>query len=282
MTLSFRLCTEADIERADIPFSAAYGFTESKKALLHQYWLLQTDGWWLALLDEQPVGFGGAVDYGPFSFIGMIAVHPSVQHRGIGTAIMHHILAWGEARACPTMVLNATADATAFYRRLGFSSEGKTFQFRQNHIFSLPKPVSAISRLQDADLSDLAAFDVPYFGADRAHVLASHLHENPDSAFVSRTSNGQITGYLFSEPGFLGPWVASTSEVAEQLLVRVLSLPFQDPFSVTLPETNQDGQHLLKRYGFRHHDSNTFMRRGALLPQRRGSKIYGEASAALG
>ncbi len=210
MNLSFRICTETDLELADHPFVAAYEFTQSRKALLYQHWLLQPDGWWLASLDEQPVGFGGAVDYG------------------------------------------------------------------------LPQLSSHIQKLQGADIPDVAAFDAPYFGANRAKVLASHLKESPEGAFVSRTKTGQITGYIFTEPRFLGPWVASSVEVAEQLLIRALLLPFADNLSVTLPISNQEGQRLLKRYGFVQRDVNFYMRRGAPAPFRQPDMLYGEASSALG
>ncbi len=282
MNLSFRICTETDLELADHPFVAAYEFTQSRKALLYQHWLLQPDGWWLASLDEQPVGFGGAVDYGPFSYIGMIAVHPSVQHRGIGTALMQQILAWGDARGCPTMLLDADEQAVSLYKRLGFIEETTIPKFIQTKRITLPQLSSHIQKLQGADIPDVAAFDAPYFGANRAKVLASHLKESPEGAFVSRTKTGQITGYIFTEPRFLGPWVASSVEVAEQLLIRALLLPFADNLSVTLPISNQEGQRLLKRYGFVQRDVNFYMRRGAPAPFRQPDMLYGEASSALG
>jgi ribosomal protein S18 acetylase RimI-like enzyme len=87
MNASFRLCTEADLVVADDILVAAYQFKGSRKKLLYHYLSLQPDGWWLALVDGNPVGFGGAVDYGAFSSVGMLSVYPSWQRRGIGEAL---------------------------------------------------------------------------------------------------------------------------------------------------------------------------------------------------
>jgi hypothetical protein len=157
------------------------------------------------------------------------------------------------------------------------------FRFAQNKLVALPKPSSPIDLLHTPDILDIAAFDAPYFGANRAKVLFSHLSENPGRAFVRRGEAGQITGYIFVQSGSIGPWVADSVESAEQLLVHALaSLSFERSLSVTLPASNSEGQQLLQHYGFNQQGMNYSMRRGAPVPFRQLSKLYGEASPALG
>ena len=216
--------------------------------LLH-YWSLQPDGWWLALLDAIPLGFGGAVDYGLFSYIGMLSVDPSVQRRGIGEALMKQILTWGEERACPTMLLETNQKAVSLYERLGFIEEDTTLYLRLNTPIEGLKPPSDVAILQTEDTSELVHFDAFYFGAQREKIFTSHLAD-PERAFVTRNEAGNITGYIFAQPGNIGPWVASTVEDAEKLLLRALVLPFSGGPTNTIPATNKDGQELLKQYGF--------------------------------
>src|SRR5258707_10230136 len=91
MNLSFRICTEADLAAADDILVAAYQFKGSRKNLLRHYLSLQPDGWWLALVDGNPIGFGRPVDYGAFSSVGVLSVDPSWQRRGIGEPLTKQI-----------------------------------------------------------------------------------------------------------------------------------------------------------------------------------------------
>jgi len=282
MNLSFRICTEADLAAADDILVAAYQFKGSRKKLLRHYLSLQLDGWWLALVDGNPVGFGGAVYYGAFSSVGMLSVYPSWQRRGIGEALTKQILAWCEERGCPTMILEAEEEAVSLYARLGFVEEDTTPQMLLDEPRLDMQASPGVEIMQAKDIPELAAFDTPYFGAERTKVLFSHLRENPGRAFVTRNDMGQITGYLFAQPRMLGPWVASTASDAEKLLVQALSLPFENGPSVSIPAMNEEGLQLLRGYHFSQRSFDHYMRRGAPLQSGQRAMIYAQASPALG
>src|SRR5215210_6941100 len=109
MTISVRSITEADLDAADVVLEAAYGPSGGRrKERMRRYLSLQPDGWLLALLDDVVVGTVGAMDYGPFAYIGLMAVHPSAQRQGIGLMLMQRLLAWLDARRCPFSLLDAT------------------------------------------------------------------------------------------------------------------------------------------------------------------------------
>ena len=91
--IAIRVLTEVDLDAADAIMIPAYGVPRSRKRDLRRYLALQPDGWLLAQLDGQPAGLGGAIDYGPFAYIGLMAVLPSLQRRGIASAIMDRLLA---------------------------------------------------------------------------------------------------------------------------------------------------------------------------------------------
>src|SRR5581483_3498432 len=315
LSLSIRTLTKADLEAADVVVREAYNVPSNApggKARLQRYLTLQPDGWFLAVLDGKFVGLVGAIDYGPFAYIGLMSVSPSVQRRGIGRVLMTHLIAWLDGRACPSALLDATPVGAPLYELFAFIEDDKTAQWHNISLhsherealaaraafvnaygsynidasFMLPEPLYSpvarqLSLQQSAEIPDLAAFDKQYFGASRANVFASLLSDYPQAAFVVRDENGHISGYLFKQARTIGPWVASTPEDAETLLRHVLALPFFGAYSVNVSVANQHASRLLSHYGFRQQRVLSHMRRGH-APLRDRTKLYAQTSFALG
>src|SRR5262245_3409659 len=116
--ITIRILSGEDVDIADAIMIPAYGVPRSRKRDLRRYLALQPDGWLLALLDGEPAGMGGAIDYGPFAYIGLMAVLPALQRRGIASAIMEQLLAWIAARGCPTVLLDASPAGERLYEKL--------------------------------------------------------------------------------------------------------------------------------------------------------------------
>ena len=291
LSLSIRTLTKADLEAADVVVREAYNVPSNApggKSRLQRYLTLQPDGWFLAVLDGKFVGLVGAIDYGPFAYIGLMSVSPGVQRRCIGRALMTHLIALLDGRACPSALLDATPVGAPLYELFAFIEDDKTAQWHHNidASFMLPEPLYSpvarqLSLLQSAEIPDLAAFDKQYFGAPRANVFASLLPDYPQAAFVTRDENGHISGYLFKQARTIGPWVASTPEDAETLLRHVLALPFFGAYSINVSVANQHASRLLSHYGFRQQRVLSHMRRGH-APLRDRIKLYAQTSFALG
>ena len=208
MILTIRNLTEADLGPLDPVLIAAYGEPGSFKPELRRYLALQPDGWRLALSDGAPVGMVGAVDYGSLAYVGMMAVDPAFQRRGIGMALMSRLLTWLDGRGCPLVLLDATEAGAKLYAKLGFVEDELALVFQQDDYAKSPCPSVRVNTLCSADLAALAAFDAPIFGADRRAVFAAFLAEIPDRAFVVRDEAGYFAGYLFVKIYTLGPWAA--------------------------------------------------------------------------
>ncbi|MFL5802756.1 MAG: GNAT family N-acetyltransferase [Roseiflexaceae bacterium] len=281
MPLTIRLLTEDDLDVADAILMPAYGVPRSRKRELRRYLALQPDGWLLALLDGEPAGLGGAIDYGPFAYIGLMAVHPALQHRGIATAILERLLAWIDARGCPVALLDASPAGAPLYEKFRFVDQDKALLFHLDDCALNPRLSDQVAPLRAEELPALAAFDAPIFGANRAAVLAAYLADYPDRAFVARDAGGQISGYLFAQAHAIGPWVAHDPDVAEMLLAAALPLQFAEAPRVIIPGANSSAAALLLRYGFSPQRALRHMRRGGDLPRQR-ALLYGQASFAIG
>src|SRR5512139_2057789 len=178
MNITIRTMSTADINSEDRVNQAAFEMPESRAAEIGRYLEIQPDGWFVAEQAGVLLGMVGAVDYGKFAYIGMMAVLPEFQGRGIGRRLMEHILAWLDSRGTPVL-LDATEMGYPLYKKLGF------VEIDLGCVYALDQPVMCeaadreVYRLELADLDELVAFDTPLFGADRRKVLSVYLRDYP-------------------------------------------------------------------------------------------------------
>src|SRR3954454_7702549 len=163
MTIAIHTLTAADLDHADAIQLAAYG-GGSRKDRLQLYLSLQPDGWLLATLNGEPAGIAGGTNYVTVGHIGLVAVDPSKQRRGVALALMEHLLSWFDAQRCPVIQLDASAVGAPLYRRLSFVEDEKTLGFTQDDCALRPAQSERVGRLSVADIPALETFDTPIFG----------------------------------------------------------------------------------------------------------------------
>ena len=282
MDIAVRSLTEADIAVAAEIFRSAFRTSVDRMADLERYVALQPDGWLLAIVQGMPVGLVGAVDYGPFAYIGMMGVRPEFQRHGIGHALMRQLLAWLDARGTPMALLDASEAGAPMYVQLGFVQEDLACLFEHPHYTPSRSRAEHVHHLQRQDIESIADLDAPIFGASRASLFRILLADFPERAFVTRDEAGQVSGYLFAQPGRLGPWVAKRRQDAELLLQAAMSLPFEAAPVVIAPQVNAAAIELLERFGFQFMRSCRHMRRGGSNVPSWRALIYGQTSFAVG
>ncbi len=276
--------TEAEFEAAGIVLDAAYEGHNLIRSLRNNS-VFQPSGWFYARLDSELVGTVGAIDYGSFASIGLVAMHPKAQRRGIGQQLIGHMLDWLDERGCPVSFLDATAMGAPLYEKLGFVDDGRTFRFdRTDHTPLLSMP-DLIQTMTNADIADVIAFDAPIFGAARAAIIPHFYECDPSRAFVARDKTGVIEGFLIAQPLVLGPWSARTPQAAEQLLQAALTLTYDEHEPsprVLFPAANLEAVSLLRRYGFTQSRDLRHMRRGGQADPRDCHQLFGQTNFMLG
>ncbi len=279
--MHIRLLTPSDVPAADAVLMAAFDGAESRAVDLRRYLEFQPDGWLIAERDGRLVGMGGAVDYGAYAFIGLVAVDPACQRQGIGRALMAAILERIDRRGLPAL-LDASPFGYPLYLELGF------VETDQAHVYLCPQtpqsvpPPSRVALIQPADLPELARFDAPVFGGNRRALLELLQRDFSQSAFVRRDEAGQVSGYLFAKGRRFGPWVARSAPDAEALLWAALALPLDGPPLAIIPGQNRDAPALFERYGFQEVRMLRHMRRGRVQAPERRAWVYGQTSFAVG
>jgi ribosomal protein S18 acetylase RimI-like enzyme len=216
------------------------------------------------------------------AYIGLVGVDPAYQRRGIAMALMQYLLRWSAEHGSPVLQLDASPAGAPLYERLGFADDGQTVSFMHEDRERRPPHSELVEPLQIGDVLELAAFDAPIFGANRAAVFELLLREAPERAFVVRGGAGEIAGYLFAQSATIGPWAARTPAAAVALLGAALQLSFALGPAVLAPSANPHTGVLLQRYGFSANRALRHMRLGGTGSIGRRELLYGLASFAIG
>src|SRR5438309_6094009 len=186
LNCAVRGLTPADVEPADVVLKAAYGGRESRAETLRRFLTLDAGGWRVAVDGNTILGCVGALDYGRFAYVGMMAVRPDAQGRGIGRALMQDVLAWIGDRGTASVLLDATAAGAPLYTSLGFEDEDDVCLYtRAEAAGPTARPDSAITLGAD-DVQPIGRLDTPIFGADRQRLLGLWLAAFPGRAFGTR------------------------------------------------------------------------------------------------
>jgi hypothetical protein len=158
------------------------------------------------------------------------------------------------------MKLDATPQGQPLYRKFGFVGEYEVERWMLRREGD-EKP----GEETPIEIEDQAQLDREIFGADRSGLLRSLTEEAPDFTLVARQEGG-IVGYTFGRRGaladHLGPWMASTEEVAAALLDEFLRRSGRELVFVDCVRRNPWAVSLVKARGFTFSRPLTRMFRG--------------------
>jgi GNAT superfamily N-acetyltransferase len=282
MDISIRVLTPDDLEIADDIVTSAFGFTDSRAREIRRYFILEPNRWFLATYRGQPAGVIGATNYGPFTYLGMMTVRRELQRRGIGQALLQHMLNWTESQGISFLRLDASEAGFPLYSRFDFEVLDQALMFQHPDFSPLSDYPKQVQLLRFQDIQVLADFDSPIFGADRTALFQALLADFPNRGFAVYGESRSMTGYLFAQTRRLGPWAARSPQDAEALLQAALTLTYKESPLAIAPETNTAASDLLERFGFRQVLTNRHMQRNSsTIPGRRAS-VYGQTSFAVG
>lgn len=287
--------TTADLNIANQILGEAFDRRGNRwDAELRRYLTFEPTGYMLAYEADQPVGVGGAVNWGAFAYIGMVGVTPTHQGRGIGAQLMRQILAWVERQGCPLVVLDATAAGEPLYSRLGFMAEDQRLvMVRPAGIPVTEQPLVLpqetldeglrLAPITDADWPALLAYDASIFGADRQRLLLALWAELPNHGWLARDASGSICGYGLNMGNRLGPFNADSLAIGESILHRLLSLSVaEQPTNIICTARNQAFVQTFQRYGFTQQRSCIHMRRGSDATPTDLRRMLGQIAFAVG
>jgi ribosomal protein S18 acetylase RimI-like enzyme len=274
-----RLLSSGDIDAADRLLMRAFASEDSFRPVIEREFAIQPGYYWVSESAGEILGSIAAVAYGRVAYIGMMAVDPASQSRGIGRMLLETAINALEHDGYETMLLDATDAGEPLYRKYGFVDQSSSYDLR-GQSSTTPSREIAIPR-EDAR-SRVLSLDAATFGADRSNAI-QHLLSEPSSQCLISESDGELDGYLIAQKTVLGPWVAHSPEIAEKLLLQALSVLPPQEWRVMQPVENSAGLALLQQHGFEIRREVLHMRRGRPFQNKTGRAVtYGQASFALG
>ncbi len=284
-----RTVTTADIPAAVALLNSAYGENPTFDSRFRTYCALQPDGWVVVNGESGVVGVGGFVAFERCAYVGLMAVAPGAQRRGIGAAVFDEILSRCEASGRELLLLDASASGAPLYASRSFMDDGLAFSYVIDSERARGLEESPGIRVNPLDAGDtkrveeLTRLDARAFGADRAPLVRHLLGQFPERAFLARDGAGELVGYAVAQARSFGPCAASSSSVARALLRRAMTLPFEGRVTWLVADQNAAATKLAEEVGGPPTRTWRHMRRGdgAQLGSD-WSTVFAKASLAVG
>ncbi len=210
--------SESDLAQADRLLTTAYR-PSSWRREVEVYLRTQPDGWFVVEDGGEIVAMAGALAYGSFCWLGLVATLPGWERRGFASRLSSRIAEWAKERGCRTVALDASEKGRPVYERLGFQPVGETVVLVAP-TSALPVDDGTAERIDDVD--ELLSLDRSAFGGDRSALLRTIRELESPRLYAIRDGDG-VAGYLFARDGLLGPACARSPVVAENLLRAALA-----------------------------------------------------------
>jgi ribosomal protein S18 acetylase RimI-like enzyme len=210
--------------------------------------------------DGALTGMVGAVPLGPVGILCHLAVHDGHRGSGLGALLSDWAVAYLRSRGARTVRLYSTEQAEGLYRSLGFREVAPRTVYwleEDSRRVRVPGQVDGhrVETLTFGDLPELYGVDYWSYGAERSALILATLKLHPGQGLVARDATGRIKGYLIrSSMGRatrIGPFLASTPDVARLLLTGALRAAGSAPVRVTAPgPIDRHAHSLLEEFGF--------------------------------
>jgi GNAT superfamily N-acetyltransferase len=175
-----------------------------------RFLILESDGCFVAELDDVPVATTTTCVFGSIGWIAMVLVDERVRGRGIGSALMRHALAYLDERAVLTVRLDATPLGQQVYERLGFVSDYPLVRYEG--VLPAREPAAEVEPVCSNDLNAICEIDRGVTGTDRSRMLIRLFEEKPERFTMVRRGE-KCLGFLALRPGAaalqVGPCIAS-------------------------------------------------------------------------
>jgi ribosomal protein S18 acetylase RimI-like enzyme len=209
--------------------------------------------------DGSLAGMVGAVPLEEIGILCHLAVHDGHRGSGLGALLSDWAVAYLKSRGARIVRLYSTEQAEGLYRSLGFREVAPrtVYWLEESRQVSVPGQVDGhrVETLTFGDLPELYGVDFWSYGAERSALILATLKLHPGQGLVARDATGRIKGYLIrSSMGRatrIGPFLASTPDVARLLLTGALRATGGAPVRVTAPGPIDSHAHsLLQEFGF--------------------------------
>ncbi len=240
-------------------------------------------GFFIGRVDGEKVAVVSVVCSGDaHAFLGFYMCHPSFRGRGYGLQAWRHGLAHAGAR---TVGLDGVVAQQENYKKSGFSLAWNNVRYGGSIAPGALPPAGGVRAVTAADLSAIAAYDAPRFGASRVAFLTSWLQSNAERRSFVAMGDGDIRGYCTARrcrSGVkIGPLFARDRATADALLGAAVDYAGGGEIFLDVPQTNAAAVQLAESLGMTPRFETARMYRGT-APALPIKEIFGVTTFELG
>jgi Acetyltransferase (GNAT) domain len=217
-------------------------------------------------------------------WIALLLVDPSERRRGIGAELLQRAL--DLLRDVPTVMLDATPAGERLYRTLGFVEDSRLARLQRRADSPSVVANGAPGLATRADLLEMAALEGRVWGLNR-YALVEWLREGAlDYARVARDDAQRLVGFALGRSGHdfdqIGPLVAESRDIAEQLVRACLAAHPGRPVIMDVPDAQAGWRAWLESQGFSIQRPFTRMRRGPIASASTPSQVFATVGPEFG
>lgn len=240
------------------------------------------NGFFIGRIGGEPVAVVSVVCSGDaHAFLGFYMCHPSFRGRGYGLQVWRRGLAHAGARV---VGLDGVVAQQENYKKSGFSLAWNNVRYGGS-IEPGVLPSGGVRAVAAADLSAIAAYDAPRYGASRVGFLTSWLQSRVERRSFVATGDGDISGYCTARrcrSGVkIGPLFARDRATAEALLGAAADYADGGEIFLDVPQTNAAAVQLAESLGMTPRFETARMYRGT-APALPIKEIFGVTTFELG
>ena len=159
---------------------------------------LQPEGCFVAEWQGSVAGTATTCIFGRIAWVALVLVDAALRRRGIGQALMEHVLAFLDGSGIATVRLDATPLGRPLYERLGFVEQFRLARF-EGPLSPVGTPAQVVA-VPPACWDELAALDLEVTRTDRHRFLLAVFAEQPGEVYAVEES-GRWLGLLAVREG---------------------------------------------------------------------------------
>lgn len=284
--LSIRPLRESDTDFAyEMTVREKWNVSKSDVKRMLSY---EPNGCFIAEVKGLPAAHVFTVTYGTVGWIGLLIVKAEYRKKGVATLLTKKAIDYPLHRGVETIKLEAVPEIADLYRKLRFLDEYDSLRYIGRGRADVSIQNDSATSFEKERISEIAEFDVAYFGADRTRVLMSLYQEDPDLCFASYDGS-KIVGYIMcrkAEKGYnVGPFVCDPeeSQTARGLLAKCMQkLGSKKSICLGVLAVNKGAVEILQGFGFERFSKSIRMHFGKNLSNERTSAIFAIGGAMKG
>ena len=230
---------------------------------------ISPEGCFVAQCNGKAVGTAVGCLFGSVAWIAMVLVESQVRGRGIGKALVEHVLSFVDQHGATSVRLDATSLGQPLYERLGFVPQYPLMRFGGTLSFEAPladvRIDSDIIEAAEIDYAAILKLDQSITGTDRRTFLHALFNERRKDVRIIK-HDGEIEGYVTVRQGSdalqIGPCIA-TADAAEALLADAAHRYAGQRVYVDVPVSNRAADLFAEQFGLEPQRTLMRMCRGA-------------------